>query len=135
MILYLFFLILSFLPLIEGEVFGLGRFLLLASCLPLTISFYRCKSSEFTSKHVFFIVFLFFALLTTIFSPVFARSFNTLVLYFAYFIYFLSAQILAREKKAFFKDLLVASILFPSLVLCFLSFYLLLFNQSHLFLQ
>lgn len=143
MILYLFFLILSFLPLIEGEVFGLGRFLLLASCLPLTVYLYKCKCRVFTLKlteskdhvnagflHVAFIVFLFFALLTTIFSPVFARSFNTLVLYFAYFIYFLSAQILAREKKALFKDLLAASILFPSLVLCFLSFYLLLFNQS-----
>lgn len=122
MILYLFFLILAFLPLVEGELLGIGRFLLLASCLSLTIYLYKSKFQGFTFK---FPLFLFFATLATIFSPVFSRSLNILLLYSAYFIYFLTAQVLAKKRGDTFKDLLVVSLLFPSLVLCFLSFYLL----------
>lgn len=124
MIVYLFFLILTFLPLIEGELLGIGRFLLLASCLPLTIYIGKRKIIKDKTFN-FFIIFLFFTLLSTIFSPVFSRSLNMLLLYFAFFIYFLTARVLAKEKRSLFKDLLIVSIIFLSLVLCFLSFYLL----------
>lgn len=133
MIIYIFFLILSFLPLIEGELLGVGRFIFLAFCLPLSIYLFKRKGRAFTFKAgpliVIFSLFLFFATLATIFSPVFSRSLNTLVLYFAYFIYFLSSQVLVKEKKELFKELLVISILFPSLILCFLSFYFLIAKE------
>ena len=135
MIFYFFFLILSFLPLIEGELLGIGRFLLLSSCLPLAIYLFRrnVKVGSLPRQtrllYMFFVIFLFFALLSTIFSPVFSRSFNTLILYFVYLIYFLTARILAKEKKTLFRDLLIVTVIFPSLVLCLLSFYLV-FNQE-----
>jgi len=129
MVIYIFFIILSFLSLIEGEFIGFGRFIFLAFCLPLSIYLYKRKPLEFTLLHTVFIVFLFFATLATFFSPVFGRSLSTLILYFAYFIYFLSAQVLAGEKRKLFRELLIISILFPSLILCFLSLYFLVFSQ------
>lgn len=128
MILYLFFLILSFLPLVEGELLGIGRFLLLTSCLPLAIYLYR-RHVKARPLHAVFLAFLFFATLSTIFSSVFSRSFNSLLLYFSYFIYFLAAQNLAGKKRRNFKELLIVSALFSSLVLCLLSLYLL-FSQQ-----
>lgn len=142
MIVYLLFLILSILPLIEGELLGISRFILLASCLPLSIYLYKQKSPR--PLHVIFIAFLFFATLSTIFSPVPYRSVNTLILYFAYFIYFLVGQSLVENSKkspAFppvgglkpgFYDvskLLAFSVLLPGITLSLLSFYFLISKQ------
>ncbi len=129
MIFYFFFLILAFLPLIEGEFLGIGRFLLLSSCLPLT--FFLAKK-KIVKDNIFisFVGFLILALLSTILSSVFSRSLNSLVLYFVYFVFFLTSRILADEKKQFFKDFLIISIIFPSLVLCLLSFYLLFIKET-----
>jgi len=133
MIIYLYFLILSFLPLIEGELLGIGRFIFLAFCLPLVIYLSKRQHRVFNVNtrclQVIFIAFLLLVTLSTIFSPVFGRSLSTLVLYFAYFIYFLGAQVLVKEKKELFKELLVISILFPSLVLCLFSFYFLIAKE------
>lgn len=127
MIIYLFFLILSLLPLFEGEPLGIGQMLFLSFCLPLSIYLYRRFKGGFGLS--LFLVFLFFAFLATVFSPVFSRSFSTLILYFAYLIWFLAVQNLALESRQLFKSLLSLSILLPSLILSFLSFYLLFSRQ------
>lgn len=135
---YLLFLILSFLPLIEGEFLGISRFILLASCLPLSIYLIKRQGSAFNMKvrplHIIFIIFLFFSTFSTILSPVPFRSFNTLILYFAYYIYFLMGQVLAeksKESQAFIgiAKTLAMSILLPGLILCLLSFYFLISKQ------
>ncbi len=128
MILYLFFLILSFLPLIEGELFGVGRFVFLTACLPFSIYLYK-KRINWDKINLAFLSFLAFSNLATIFSSTFSRSFETLVLYFAYFIYFLTARELSRKEGKLFKELLMLAILFPALILSFLSFYFLVAGQ------
>ncbi|PIS09554.1 hypothetical protein COT75_00900 [Candidatus Beckwithbacteria bacterium CG10_big_fil_rev_8_21_14_0_10_34_10] len=130
MIIYFFFFILSLLPLIEGEGLGLARFLLLSSCFPWSI--YLLKKKKITLNLVFYLFFLFLtlALISTLISPVFQRSFNILVLYFVYLIYFLLSQALFKENKPLFKKGLNLALLFPSLSLTLLSFYLLSFKDA-----
>ena len=128
MIIYLFFLVLTFLPLIEGEFLGIGHFVLLAGCLPLSIYLYK-KKIILHKINLLFLGFIFFAALATIFSPAFSRSLEKLILYLAYFIYFLAAQVLVKEDKKQFRQLLTVSLLFPSLILSLLSFYFLFTGQ------
>jgi len=135
MIFYLFFLILVFLSLIEGELLGISNFLFLGFCLPLAFYIYKQKSLIIDNNkktiYLLFLGFLFFSFLSLFFSPVSSRVLNNLILYLAYFIYFLAVQFLVKKTKLFdFKSLLVASVFFPSLVLCFLSFYLFFTHQK-----
>jgi O-antigen ligase len=125
MINYLFFFIIGFLPLIEGEILALGDFLVFASCLPFSIYLAaEYKKIKFNKTHYFFIVFFLLATISTLFSPVGARSLSTLILYFVYFIYFLVAQILAEEKKSEFKEFIEVFLFFSSFILTLLSLYL-----------
>jgi len=126
-LIYFFFFILSFLPLVEGELLGLSNFLLLVFCLPLTI--YLQKKKKWNTRLLsFFTFFLVSAFLAAFFSPVWARSFNKLIVYCAFFIWF-SASVFLSKKKVF-KKLLIISILFPSIVLTLLSFYFLIIGQA-----
>jgi O-antigen ligase len=56
-------------------------------------------------------------------------SFNYFWPYLVYFIYFLASREFKQEKRESFKRGLIVSLLFSSLLLCFLSFYLLIFKK------
>src|SRR4030042_3272049 len=132
MIEYIIFSVLGSLPLVSGELLGIGEILLLASCLPLSIYLSKQQVS-FSTKEYFFFGFLIFSLIATILSLSLPRSFDAFLIYMAYLIYFLAAgQLFLKRENLNLKWLLVFIIL-PSIILSCLSFIFLLTGRQPVF--
>jgi len=119
-LLIVFFLLLFFLPWLEGDLRTYG-FILLLFLAGLIGFFSKQKNMLFDKIDFLFLIFLIFAAISTIFSQGITRSFLELLRYLSYFIIFVSIRRITVRENLCFKKFYMVAILINSLLLGLIS--------------
>lgn len=124
-IIFFLLFLLGVLPFLDGGTDTVSSFLMGLISLFLAVFFWRKRKEELPFLSVlFWLVFLFFASLSTLFSISLAHSLPSLAYYFFYFLFFIGIYLAAKSLPDFVKWL-AGIIILVSIGLTLISFYLL----------